>query len=139
MNRIALTSVILLVGFVATVQAQDKPNPTGTWKWKQLRRGDQMVETTAKLKLEGDKLTGVVSAPGGQNNEVRETPISDGKFKDGEISFSVTVEVGDMKRTTKYTGKLTGDTIKGKYERQGRDNQTQSNDWEAKKEKEEKK
>ena len=38
--------------------------------------------------------------------------------------------------TTKYTGKVSGDTIKGKTERE-RDGQTQSRDWEAKRAKEE--
>ena len=133
MNRLVATSVLLFAVFAATVQAQDKANPVGTWKWKQMR-GDQSVDQTLKLKMEGDKLTGVLVSPG-QNNETRETPIADAKFKDGEISFTVTTTRNDQKRTTKYTGKLSGDTIKGKMERE-RDGQTQSTDWEAKREKE---
>jgi hypothetical protein len=132
MNRLAIASVFLLAGFVATVQAQEKANPVGTWKWSQTR-GDRTVEQTLKLKMEGDKLTGVLASPG-RNNETRETPIADAKIKDGEISFTVTIEFGDQKRTTKYMGKITGDTIKGKIERE-RDGQTQSTDWEAKREK----
>jgi hypothetical protein len=133
MNRLAAMSVCLLAGFVATVQAQDKPNPTGTWKWT-TTRGDRSIEQTLKLKMEGDKLTGVLASPG-RNNETRETPISEAKYKDGEISFAVTVTFNDQKRTTKYTGKVSGDAIKGKMERE-RDGQTQSTDWEAKRAKE---
>jgi hypothetical protein len=129
MNRLVLTSVFLLAALVATVQAQDKPNPTGTWKWT-TTRGDRQIEQTLKLKLEGDKLTGVLAAPG-RNNETRETQISDAKYKDGEVSFSVTFSFGDQKRTTKYMGKVSGDAIKGKTERE-RDGQKESTDWEAK-------
>jgi hypothetical protein len=87
---------------------------------------DQEREQTLKLKLEGDKLTGAMVGRDGQ-----ETAISDGKYKDGELSFSVTRERQGQKFTTKYSGKITGDTIKGKteFERQG---QTMSRDWEAK-------
>ena len=50
-----------------------------------------------------------------------------------EISFQVTREMNGNKVTTKYTGKVNGDTIKGKSESQ-RDGQAQSRDWTAKKE-----
>jgi hypothetical protein len=133
MNRLAVAAVFLLAGWVATVQAQDKPNPVGTWKWT-ITRGDRSIEQTLKLKLEGDKLTGVLASPG-RNNEVRETAISEAKYKDGELTFAVTREFNNQKRTTKYMGKISGDTIKGKTE-QERDGQTQSADWEAKRAKE---
>jgi hypothetical protein len=108
--------------------AADKPDPTGTWKWT-VTRNDQTRDVTLKLKLEGDKLTG--SMPGRNNQE---TKIDDAKFKDGEISFAVTREFNGQKFTTKYSGKLDGDTINGKQERQ-RDGNTQSSDWVAKREK----
>jgi hypothetical protein len=133
MNRAALTSILLLAIVVAAVQAQEQANPTGTWKWTQMR-GDQSVDYTAKLKLDGETLTGVVISPG-RNNENRETAISDAKYKDGEISFTVTRTFNDQKFSTKYSGKVSGDTIKGKRERE-RDGQVQSSDWEAKREKE---
>jgi hypothetical protein len=124
MKRIALVAVVLaLAGLTVPVYAAE--NPTGTWKWT-IRIMDQEREQTLKLKLEGDKLTGAMVGRDGQ-----ETAISDGKYKDGELSFSVTRERQGQKFTTKYSGKITGDTIKGKteFERQG---QTMSRDWEAK-------
>jgi hypothetical protein len=133
MNRLLPIAAILLVMFVSTIQAQEKANPVGTWKWKQMR-GDQSVEYTAKLKMEGDKLTGVVISPG-RDNENQETAISDAKFKDGEISFTVTRTFNDRKFSSKYTGKVSDDSIKGKIERE-RDGKSQSTDWEAKREKE---
>ena len=80
---------------------------------------------TLKLKLEGDKLTGALI---GRN--AQETKIDDAKYKDGELSFSVARERNGQKMTSKYTGKLTGDTIKGKIEFE-RDGQPQSRDWDA--------
>jgi len=109
--------------------AADAPDPTGTWKWSQMFGKDsQSREVTLTLKLEGDKLTGTLG--GGQ----QETKIEDGKYKDGELSFTVTRERGGQKITTKYTGKIDGDTIKGKVEF-ARGEKSQSRDWEAKREK----
>jgi hypothetical protein len=129
MKRLAVAALVLAFAVPAVaLGADDKPNPTGTWKWS-VTFNNQTRETTLKLKLDGDKLTGAVL---GRNNQ--ETPIEDATFKDGDISFKVTRERNGQKFTTKYTGKLSGDTIKGKSESE-RDGQTQSRDWEAKREK----
>src|SRR4051794_35432242 len=82
-------------------------NPTGTWKWSMAggKGGDKAArEMTLKLKLEGDKLTGTV---GGGTNE---TAIEDGKYSDGEVSFTVTREAKGNKFVSKYSGKVSGDT-----------------------------
>lgn len=108
MRQLAIAGLVAgLVGLVgAAVAADDKADPTGTWKWT-TKFGKQERETTLKLKKQGDKLTGTIS--GGK----METKITDGKFKNGEVSFTVTREFKDQKFVTKYDGKLTGDTIKG--------------------------
>ncbi|MFO1042161.1 MAG: hypothetical protein U0941_10265 [Planctomycetaceae bacterium] len=122
----AMGMAFLLVA--GTVQAADKPDPTGTWKWS-VTFNDMKRDFTLKLKLDGDKLTGAML---GRNNQ--ETAIEEASFKDGEVAFSVTRERNGQKFTTKYKGKVDGDTIKGKSEGM-RDGQTQSRDWEAKREK----
>jgi hypothetical protein len=127
-RRTALALALALFGFAAQLQAADKADPTGTWKWSFMGQNNQTREVTLKLKLEGDKLTG--SIPGRDNTE---TQITDATFKDGQIAFSVTRERNGNKFTQKYSGKLDGNTIKGKIESE-RDGQTQSRDWEAKKE-----
>jgi len=109
-------------------RAEEKADPTGTWKWT-VTRNDQKREVTLKLKLEGGKLTGAML-----RRDNQETPIEDAKFKDSEVSFSVTRERQGQKFTIKYKGKLKGDTITGKSEFE-RDGQTQSRDWEAKRSK----
>jgi hypothetical protein len=80
---------------------------------------------TLKLKLDGDKLTGAMVGRDG-----KETAIEDGKFADNTVSFSVVREGKNGKTTSKYSGKLSGDTIKGKTE-SGRE-KARSRDWEAK-------
>jgi hypothetical protein len=119
---------VLLAGLAGTAWADDKPaDPTGTWKWSVEFNG-QTRDFTLKLKREDDKLTGAM-VRGDQ-----ETTIEEGKFKDGEVSFTVTRERNGQKITMKYSGKVSGDTIKGKTEFE-RDGQTQSRDWEAKRSK----
>ena len=139
----ALTSLIkvaacAILSLGAVAQAQDKKaDPTGTWTWSQPgRNGGPERKSTLKLKVEGDKVTGTLSAPGrgGQSSDVA---ISEGKLKGDEISFDVTREVNGNKFTAKYNGKISGDSIKGKIETE-RNGQTQSRDWEAKRETEKK-
>jgi len=137
MNR--LRGFVLIIAFASLIGAlqltpavlaspapDDKPDPTGTWKWTAMMGGNSR-EVTLKLKLDGDKLTGAML---GRNN--METKIDDGAtFKDGELSFSITRDRNGTKTVTKYSGKLSGDTIKGKISREGQEDR----DWEAKRSK----
>lgn len=131
----SLLAGCMIFAMGAIAQAADtKVDPTGTWKWTMAgRNGGPDRTNTLVLKLEGDKLTGTVSAPG-RNAQASETKIEDATLKGDEISFSVTREFNGNKMTSKYTGKVTADTIKGKTEME-RNGQTNSRDWEAKREK----
>jgi hypothetical protein len=126
----------LIVAMVTSAMAQDKHTATGTWKWTQQgRQGGNPTEWSAKLKQEGEKLTGVVI--GTFQGTPRETAISDGTIKDGEIKFNVVREAQDgTKRTTTYAGKIDGDTLKGTMERE-RQGEKVSTPWEAKRAKDE--
>ena len=88
------------------------------------------------MKTEGDKLTGTLSAPG-RGGQAVDAAIADAKVKGDEISFTVTREFNNTKVTSKYNGKISGDTIKGKIETE-RNGQTNSRDWEAKRDTEKK-
>lgn len=124
-RALALASVVVATLVLApTAQAAD---PTGTWKWS-TTFNNQTRETTLKLKLEDGKLTGAIL---GRNDQ--ETPIEDAKIDGDKISFSVTRGRGEQKFTSKYSGTVSGDTIKGTIESPGRDGQTRSREWEAKK------
>ena len=122
-----LAVAVALVACVGVARAEDKSDPTGTWKWT-VDFGGQTREVVLKLKRDGDKLTGTIT---GRNNQ--ENKIEDGKFKDGEVSFKVTRERDGQKFEMKYTGKVSGDTLKGKTEFGD-----QSREFEAKRVKEKK-
>jgi hypothetical protein len=81
---------------------------TGNWQYSFTTSGGQTFEPTLKLKQDGDKVSGVLVF--GEN----ERAISDGKVSNGEFSFKVTRERDGETFTTKYTGKVVGDTLKGK-------------------------
>ncbi|HZL87459.1 MAG TPA: hypothetical protein VFB96_03705 [Pirellulaceae bacterium] len=121
-----LAVTLCLASSVLAASAWGAENPTGVWKWTVERNG-QTREASVTLFLDGDKLSGHVP---GRNNTV--TPIEDASYKDGEIAFSVTRERNGVKFTTKYSGKVTTDTINGKMEFE-RDGKKESRDWVAKK------
>jgi uncharacterized lipoprotein YehR (DUF1307 family) len=125
MKRVAAVVCVLAVAGLAG--AEDRPNPTGTWKYTADVNG-QSIDVTIKLKLEGDKLTGTVSALD------TETKIEDARYKDGQVSFKVNREMNGNKFTIKYTGQIKGDTFKGKRELE-RDGQTNTREFEAKRSK----
>src|SRR4030095_16615113 len=110
-----VTCAILALGAVTQIQAQDK-KVDGTWTGRPPgRKGGPERKSTLKLKTEGDKLTGTLSAPG-RGGQASDTAITDGKLKGDEISFTVIREFNNNKVTAKYNGKISGDTIKGKVE-----------------------
>jgi hypothetical protein len=129
-RKVAGGCVLVLAGFLGAAQAQHAANPTGTWKRTvQGRGGGQPREQVLKLKLDADKLTGALVGRDGQ-----ETAITEATFKDGTVSFKVTRRFNDNEFTTTYTGKLDGDTIKGKFSREIQ-GETRETDWEAKRDK----
>jgi hypothetical protein len=127
----AFACLALLITMTATAQAADVD---GTWTWTQPAQGNRPERTSIlKLKTEGDKLTGTIN---GRQEDIK---ITDGKVTGDEVSFKVS-RPGNNGNTfaQKYTGKVSGDTIKGKvtFERNGEE---QSRDWEAKRKTDDKK
>ena len=132
--RILTLAACAFVALSAVSQTQ-AADATGTWTWSRPgRNGGEAQKMTLKLKAEGEKLTGTLSSPGRQGAAAVDTEISDGKVKGDEVSFSVTREFNGNKMTSKYAGKVSGDTLKGKVESE-RNGQAQSRDWEATREK----
>ena len=116
-----LSALVLVLGLSAFVQAADKAVVTGTWTWTQAgRNGGAEVKSTLKLKQDGDKVTGTLMRGG---NNASEIEVKDGKVKDNEVTFSTTVERNGNDITTKYTGKVEGDTMNLKIEAPGRNGQ----------------
>ena len=130
-----VTCAALLLAAATQTQAADKKekdDPTGTWSWP-ARRADQ--PNIAKLKLEGEKVTGTIVFPG-QGGQTSESKIEDGKLTGNEISFKVTRETRGIKYIYYYSGKVSAETIKGKTE-SGQIGGP-ARDWEAKRQVEKK-
>lgn len=126
-----LTCAVLTLGAASHTLAADA---SGNWTWSRPgRNGGEAWKTTLTLKADGEKLTGTLTNPGRQGGDPVKTPISDGKVTGDAISFSVTREFNGNKMVIKYSGTVSGDTIKGKTEVE-RDGQTRSREWEAKRE-----
>ena len=123
----------LLTGTIIQAQAQDKKmDPTGTYIWTQAgRNGGPDRTNTLVLKLDGDKLTGNVMAPGRGGAAAAAADITDGKLTGADISFNVVRDFNGMSMTNKYTGTLADGTITGKIDTD-RNGQVQSRDWTAK-------
>ena len=128
MLRRVLWNSLCVVALASIASALAAEDATGTWKWS-ATFNNNTVESTLKLKQEGEKLTGTYI---GRNNT--ESPIEDGTIKGDAVSFKIVREFNCNKFTMKYSGTLSGDTIKGKSEFD-RDGQAQSRDWEAKRQK----
>ena len=110
MKTLALVAFLLgTFGLVNAVNAAEKEDPNGTWKLK-IKAGKKDLEQTFKFENKDGKVTGTVT--GGKDGK-EEAKIEDGTFKDGELSFTVKRERGDIKLTSKFSGKITGDAIKG--------------------------
>jgi hypothetical protein len=101
-----------------------KADPTGTWTWTNKTPNGEF-ESTATFKLAGDKVTGNVTGRRG------DTPISDGQFKNGTLTFTLVRERNGNKMTSKFEGKIEGDAIKGTM-KMDRGEGEQSRAWEAK-------
>jgi hypothetical protein len=93
--------------------------------------GSDLTNTLAVvLKLNGDKLTGTLAAPG-RDGQTTTTDISNGKIIGVDVSFCVVHTFNDNTVTNKYSGTLANGVIKGKMEFK-RNGEARSRDWEAK-------
>lgn len=141
MKSLFKTTLCLAAGLLiaATASAQEKKvDPTGKWTWTTEGRQGGMRTNSITLKLEGDKLTGTITGMrrgggGAGGGAPEETPIEEAKIKGDEISFQVTREWNGNKMVSKYTAKLAGDTLKGKWSID-RNGETMEREFEAKRE-----
>jgi len=78
---------------------------SGKWTFETQGRNGPQTQTLT-LKQSGGSLTG--SLAGGRGGEAN---ISDGKVDGDNISFNVTREFNGNSFTTKYSGKVSGDSI----------------------------
>lgn len=137
MKPLKLVAAFIAACCVTVAALAAEASPQGTWKWTvQGRQGGAGFEQTLELDYKEGKLTGTMRGTQNERFQVPDTPISDASFVEGTITFSVTREFNGRSFTTKYEGKLEGDSIVGTYERPGfggRD--AQKREWHAKRQK----
>jgi len=126
-----LLGAILLAGIVLPALADDKKvDPSGTYVWTiPGRNGGPDRTNTLTLKLDGDKLTGKVSAPG-RGGKIVDTDISDAKMTGSDVSFNLVRSYNGDTFTNKYSGTVADGAIKGKAEF-NRNGDVTTHDWTA--------
>ena len=108
-------------------------DPNGNWKWTVEFNG-QSFDSAAKIEVKDGKLTGTLTSPMG------EIPITDGTFKEGVVTFTLTRERDGNKFVIKYQGKLEGDAITGSIDFPGfNGSDPMKMDWKASRVKDDKK
>ena len=81
---------------------------TGKWTYTLDVSLDTALDFIAEFKQEGENVTGSVTV------QEMKTAIEKGRFKAGQLTFEIPREYGGVKFMSRYSGKLAGDTIKGK-------------------------
>lgn len=126
---ICLTIALLFLAFTgSTLKAGEATaNPTGTWKWVAPTNPDGRIpDITFNLKLQGEALTGTVI-----KQSTGTEAITNGIVKGDEVSFQTVRQKSGGKTTTTYSGKISGDKIKGTVETDVGDRKFGPQDWEA--------
>jgi hypothetical protein len=108
-TTVLLSALVALTHWqVRAADTNSTPKLDGVWKWSFTMPDGTKAEPKVRLKQEGEALTG--------NSIPRANmaiPISDAKVEGEKVSWSVTREAGGRKVTTRYEGKVEGETIKG--------------------------
>ncbi|SRR5260221_10624378 len=103
--------LVLALGFSVVVSAADV---SGKWKGSMLGRDGNTRDVSFQFKQAGEKLTGTVQGPMGSDVE-----ISSGSVKGDEVKFQVKFAFGDREFTMNYDGKVSGNEIVLKTQREG--------------------
>src|SRR5208283_4743602 len=117
-KKLFLVVTILLVVAFAAMAA----DVTGKWVYEQAGRGGgNPTQVTLNLKANGSTLTGSMVRPGRGGGDPMETQISEGKVDGDNISFKIAMQMGGNSMTSEYTGTVSGNELKLKISRPGRD------------------
>jgi len=122
-----VTTILLVVAFAAFAA-----DVSGKWVYEQPGRGGgDPVKVTVTLKASGGSLSGNISRPGRDGN-MMETPITDGKVDGNNVTFKTSQQMGGNAITVDYSGTLSGDELKLKITRPGRDGNPMTTEFTAK-------
>ncbi|MBI1840141.1 MAG: hypothetical protein HYR88_04735 [Verrucomicrobia bacterium] len=110
---LCLPAVVIAAAAAAATTAEpatEKP-AEGWWRWTFEMPDGSKLEPRAKLKQEGQAITGVSIPRAGL-----ESPISEGSIEGKRVRFSVVREENGRKATTVYSGAIDGDLIRGEIQ-----------------------
>jgi hypothetical protein len=130
-KKLLFVLTILLIASFALMAA----DVSGKWTYEGPGRGGNPGRpVTIILKADGATLTGTVPAGGRPGGDTPPPPvdITDGKVDGNNISFTVKREFNGNSMVIKYEGVLTGDELKLKITRDGRDGTPMTNEVVAK-------
>ena len=130
-KKLLFVLTILLIASFALMAA----DVSGKWTYEGPGRGGNPGRpVTITLKADGATLTGTVPAGGRPGGDTPPPPvdITDGKVDGNNISFTVKREFNGNSVVIKYEGVLTGDELKLKITRDGRDGTPMTNEVVAK-------
>jgi hypothetical protein len=109
MNATVRTACVLAISLGMAVAAEI----SGKWAGDRPGRGGDPVPTTFTFKVDGDKVTGTMTAGNG------EVPLQEGRVSGNQISFSTTFDAGGNSIKILFKGTVEGDQIKMTSEREG--------------------
>jgi hypothetical protein len=105
----AILSAVLVLASCGLVSAQaEKADPVGTWKCA-YSIGDQQRTADLTIKKDGDKVEGTMNWP-----DQKDEKITNPKFQDGKLTFSVVRKFMDNVIPIDYTLTIDGDKFTGK-------------------------
>jgi hypothetical protein len=104
-----ILSAALVLGLCVVAGAQGgTADPVGTWKCE-YSIGDQKRTAELTIKKDGDKVEGTMNWP-----DQKDEKITDPKFKDAKLTFSVVRKFMDNVIPIDYTLTIDGDKLTGK-------------------------
>jgi len=127
-EEIVRQNAIMMVQTDPVIRAKG-PQHVAAFEWMKAYAAGVIAERRARPKndlishfslaeIDGDKLTGKLSAPG-RGGQPSETEIADGKVAGATVSFAVVRTFGGNSMTNKYSATLADGALKGKIFRIG--------------------
>lgn len=122
---VGMCAALMILTLPVLTMASDA---TGSWKWTVQTPDGDSIDMSAKVKQDGEKLTGkFLDGFDGQTFDVK-----DGQVKDGKVTFTITRPINDQTITVNYSGNLDADVIKGTLTIKFGDQDPTTSDWLAK-------
>jgi len=109
---ILVLALVVLTSF--SLYAQKPADMVGTWEGEGTLEGEPDPNVlTLVLNLEEGKFVGHMSDELGS---MIESPVKEGNLEEGTFIFSVSVDIGGQSTPVKFTMKVDGESMEGKFE-----------------------